>query len=52
VEGCVLWFLVEGQREMLVDFAMVIGVASVLGIWQNKLLLDDLLSHNNHKRDP
>jgi hypothetical protein len=32
----VRWLLVEGHRKMLVDFAMVIGVASVLGTWQNK----------------
>jgi hypothetical protein len=37
---------------MLVDFAMVIGVASVPRTWQNKQLPDVLLSHNNHKRDP
>ncbi len=48
----VLWLLVEGQRKMLVDFIMVIGVASVLGTWQNKYLPNVLLSHNNHKRDP
>jgi hypothetical protein len=27
----VLWLLVEGQRKMLVDFAMAIVVASVMG---------------------
>jgi hypothetical protein len=26
------WLLVKGQRKMLVDFVMVIGVTSVLGI--------------------
>jgi hypothetical protein len=36
---------------MLADFAMVIGVASIMGIWQIKQLLDVSLSHNNHKRD-
>jgi hypothetical protein len=30
------WFLFEGQRKMLVDFAMVIKIAFVLGTWQNK----------------
>ncbi len=37
---------------MLVDFAVVIKVVSILGTWQNKQLLDVLLSHSNHKRDP
>jgi hypothetical protein len=37
---------------MLADFAVVIGIASVPRIWQNKLLPNDLISHNNHKRDP
>jgi hypothetical protein len=36
---------------MLADFAMVIKVASVPRMWQNKQLPDVLLSHNNHKRD-
>jgi hypothetical protein len=31
-----LGFLVEGQWKMLVDFVVVIRVASVLGTWQNK----------------
>jgi hypothetical protein len=26
------WLLVEGQRKMLADFAMVIGVVSVSGL--------------------
>jgi hypothetical protein len=47
----VFWFLVKGQQKMLVDFAMVIGVASIMGTWQNKQLFDVLFSHNNHKRD-
>jgi len=46
------WFLVEGQRKMLVDFAMIIRVTSVSGTWQNKQLHDVPFSHNNHKRDP
>ncbi len=46
------WLLVEGQWKMLADFAMVIGVASILKIWQNKQFLDVLLSHNNHKINP
>jgi hypothetical protein len=37
---------------MLVDFAVVIKVASVSGTWQKKQLLDVPLSHNNHKKDP
>ncbi len=45
------WLLVEGQRKMLVDFAMVILIASVSRIWQNKQLYDVPLSHNNHKRN-
>jgi len=32
----VLWLLVEGQWKMLVDFAVVIEVASVPRTWQNK----------------
>jgi hypothetical protein len=32
----VLWFLVKGQWKMLVDFAVVIEIAFVLGTWQNK----------------
>jgi hypothetical protein len=47
-----LGFLVEGQRKMLADFAVVIGVASILGTWQNRQLFDVPLFHNNHKRDP
>jgi hypothetical protein len=46
------WFLFEGQRKMLANFGVVIGVASVPGTWQNKQLPNVLLSHNNHKRDP
>ncbi len=46
------WLFVEGQWKMLIDFDVVIGVAYVLRTWQNKQLLDVLLSHNNHKRDP
>jgi hypothetical protein len=37
---------------MLVDFTVVIRIASVSGTCQNKQLLDVFLSHNNHKRDP
>jgi hypothetical protein len=37
---------------MLVNFVVVIKVASILGTWQNKQLPDVLLSHNNHKKDP
>jgi hypothetical protein len=37
---------------MMTDFAVVIGVASALGTWQNKQIHDVSLSHNNHKRDP
>jgi hypothetical protein len=44
------WLLVEGQRKMLADFAVVIRVISVSGTWQNKQLSDVTLSHNNHKR--
>jgi hypothetical protein len=46
------WLLVEGQQKLLADFAMVIEVASVLGTWQNRHLLDVPLFHNNRKRDP
>ncbi len=46
------WLLVERQWKMLVDFAVVIGVTSVLGTWQNRQLPNVPLSHNNHKRDP
>jgi len=46
------WLLVEGQRKMLADFAVVIGIASVPRTWQNRQFLDVPLSHNNHKRDP
>jgi len=37
---------------MLADFAVVIGVVSISGTWQNRQLLDVPLSHNNHKIDP
>jgi hypothetical protein len=37
---------------MLADFAVVIGVAFVLGTWQNKQLHDVPFSHNNHKKNP
>jgi hypothetical protein len=30
------WLLVEGQRTMMADFAMVIKVISISGTWQNK----------------
>jgi hypothetical protein len=30
------WLLVEGQRKMLADFAMVIKVAFVLKTWQKQ----------------
>ncbi len=46
------WLLVEGQWKMLLDFAVVIGVASVSRTWQKKQLPDVLFSHNNHKRNP
>jgi hypothetical protein len=36
---------------MLADFAVLIGVGSVLGTWQNKQLPDVPFSHNNHIRD-
>jgi hypothetical protein len=36
---------------MLVDFVMVVGIASVPKTWQNKQLSDVLLSHNIRKRD-
>jgi len=45
------WLLVEGQRKMLANFAMVIGVVSFPGTWQNNLLFDVPLSHSNHKRN-
>jgi hypothetical protein len=32
------WLLVKGQRKMLVDFAVVIGISSVPKTWQNKQL--------------
>jgi hypothetical protein len=35
---------------MLVDFVVVIKIASIPGTWQNKQLLDVPLSHNNHKK--
>jgi putative hemolysin len=47
----VLWLLVEGQWKMLVDFAVVMGIASFPGTWQNKQLPIVPLSHSNHKRD-
>jgi hypothetical protein len=46
------WLLVEGQRKMLANFAVVIEVASIMKTWQNKQLPDVPLSHNNHKRYP
>jgi hypothetical protein len=46
------WLLVKGQRKMLTNFAMVIGVTSVSRTWLNKQLPDVPLSHNNHKIDP
>jgi hypothetical protein len=48
----VLWLLVEGHQKMLADFVMIIEVASISKIWQNKQLSNVLLSHNNYKRDP
>jgi hypothetical protein len=30
------WLLVEGQRKMLADFAVIIRVASIPETWQNK----------------
>jgi hypothetical protein len=45
------WLLVKGQRKMLADFVVVIGVASIPGTWQNKQLPNVFFSHNNHKRD-
>jgi hypothetical protein len=33
------WVLVEGQRKMLVDFAMVIGVVSIPGTCQTNSFL-------------
>jgi hypothetical protein len=30
------WLLVEGQKKMLANFAMIIEVAFVLGTWKNK----------------
>ncbi len=46
------WLLVEGQWKILVDFAVVIGVAFVPRTWQNRQLPNVFLSHSNHKRDP
>jgi hypothetical protein len=46
------WLLIKGHQKMLADFAVVIGVASVPGTWQNRQLHDVLFSHNNHKRNP
>jgi hypothetical protein len=31
-----LLLLVEGHRKMLTDFVVLIEIASVMGIWQNK----------------
>ncbi len=45
------WLLIEGLRKMLANFAMVIGIASFPGTWQNKQLPDVPLSHINHKSD-
>jgi hypothetical protein len=39
------WLLGEVQRKMLADFAIVIGVASALGISQNRQILDVPLFH-------
>jgi len=46
------WLLVEGQRKMLADFDVVIGVVFIPGTWQNRQIPNVPLSHNNHKRDP
>ncbi len=46
------WLLVKGQQKMLVDFAVVIGVASILGTLQNRQIPNVHFSHNNHKRGP
>jgi hypothetical protein len=51
-EAEVPWLLVEGQRKMLADFTVLIGVASALETWQKRQIPDVPLSHNNHKRDP
>jgi len=51
MEGEVPWLLVEVQRKMLIDFAVVIGVVSFPRTWQNKQLINVPLSHINHKRD-
>jgi hypothetical protein len=48
----VLWLLVEGKWKMLADFALLIAVASVPKIWQNKQRPNVPLFHNNHKRNP
>jgi len=39
------WFLVEGQRKMLANFAVVIRVVFVPETWQNKQLPDVPFSH-------
>ncbi len=44
------WLLVERQRKILVDFAVVIIVVPISKTWQNKQLLDVPLSHNNKKK--
>jgi len=45
------WLLVEGQQNMLANFVVVIEIAYVPRTWQNKQF-PNVLSHNNHKRDP
>jgi hypothetical protein len=45
------WLLVEGQWKILIDFTVLIGVASISGTWQNRQLPDVPLSYNNHTRD-
>jgi len=45
------WLLVEGQRKVLADFAVVIRTASIMRTWQNKQLPNVPFSHNNHKRN-
>jgi hypothetical protein len=42
------WLLVEGQRKMQADFAVVNEVVYALGTWQNRQIPD---VHNNHKKD-
>jgi hypothetical protein len=46
------WLSVKGQQKMMADFVVVIGIAFVLGTWQNNQPPDVPLPHNNHKRDP